>query len=131
MDEAQDLKTSPPLLSVLQPKTEVRSQVNIPPSRCLQRASGQDKTRPAMTPYLHTPRALPPAPTPQLLSFNKLSAQLNRQSKANDISQPGGRPFFLKGQQGNLTLLSLIPSQTCHVTSCSGRKNSGKLSRNN
>lgn len=61
-DEARDLKASP-LLSVLQPKTEVRSQVNIPPSRCLQHASGRDKTRPATPPphlpYLQTPRALP------------------------------------------------------------------------
>ncbi len=67
----------PPLPSVLQPKTEVRSQVNIPPSRCLQHASGRDKTRPATPPYLQTPWARPIlAPEPlQTVSRVKLSGR--------------------------------------------------------
>lgn len=45
---------------VLQPQKEVRSQVNIPSSRCLQHASGWDKTRPVSAAYLQTPQAHPP-----------------------------------------------------------------------
>lgn len=67
-----------PLLSVLQPQTEVRSQVNIPPSRCLQHASGRGKTRPATPPYLQMPLALPIlAPEPlQTVSRVQLSGPI-------------------------------------------------------
>lgn len=93
-DEARDLKASP-LLSVLQPKTEVRSQVNIPPSRCLQHASGRDKTRPATPPP--PPPLSPDAPGsayPRPRAPTNCQQEFNCQGQTNDTSHPGGRPFF-------------------------------------
>ena len=110
----------PPLPSVLQPKTEVRSQVNIPPSRCLQQASGprQDQTCDSLS--------------PRCLGAFCLSQPLSSQQTVSRVELSGPKPvthlhqvgdhFFLlkkkkKGHLGNLTLLTLMPSQACHVSS--------------
>lgn len=88
---------STPLLSLLRPKTEVRSQVNIPPSRCLQHASGQTR-RDLRVPLISRCLGLCPSPSLELLS--QLSAQF-RLSRANqrDILARWESHFLKKGEK--------------------------------
>lgn len=68
VNTTQDLQH--PLLDLLQPKTEVWSQVNIPPHKRLSQASGRGKTGPASPAYLQRPRALALL-NPQLLNCQR------------------------------------------------------------
>lgn len=94
---SQTWALSTPLLSLLRPKTEVRSQVNIPPSRCLQHASGQTR-RDLRVPLISRCLRLSPSPSMELLP--QLSAQF-RLSQANqrDISARWESHFLKKGKK--------------------------------
>lgn len=95
----QTRAVSTPLLSLLRPKTEVRSQVNIPPSRCLQHASGQTR-RDLRVPLISRCLGLCPSPVLELLP--QLSAQF-RLSRANqwDISARWESHFLKKKGEKN------------------------------
>ena len=61
-----------------------------------------------------------PIPAPELPTNCQQSWTVR--AETSDTSPPGGRPFFSfkkkkKGHLGNLTLLTLMPSQACHVSS--------------
>lgn len=117
---------STPLLSLLRPKTEVWSQVNIPPSRCLQHASGQTR-RDLRVPLIF--RCLWLCPSPALELLPQLLAQF-RLSRANqrDISAKGESHFWRGGgetakktktkKNPRLTLLTLTHSKGEPGLSC-------------
>lgn len=101
-ETGQTRPLSTPLLSLLQPKREARSQVNIPPSRCLQHASGQ--TRWDLQVQLIS-RCLGLCPSPALELLPQLSAQF-RQSWANqwDISARWESHFWRRGEKNPKTI---------------------------
>lgn len=67
------------------------------------------------------PRDFLPIPSPELPTNCQQSWTVR--AETNDTSPPGGRPLFSlkkkkkKGHLGNLTLLTLMPSQACQVSS--------------
>lgn len=100
VNTTQDLQH--PLLDLLQPKTEVWSQVNIPPHKRLSQASGRGKTGPASPAYLQRPRALALL-NPQLLNCQRPTPDSSSRAEALlEISEPSH---------------SSTPTQTCRGSS--------------